>query len=102
MNHYEYMDIHLPKFFEDTKVNGGWEWNAGIISAHGDKFYGYQSKWEDAGIHFHHGCMIMMLTYCNPYGKETRDNVKDVRWVDPSQWVIDNYNRFKKFLPPLN
>jgi len=101
MNHYDFMDLYLPKFFGDVKVDGGWECNCGIISSHGDKFYGYKYKWEEAGIHFFHGCMIMMLTYCSPYGNETRDRVPGIRWVDPSQWVIDNYNRFKEFLPSI-
>jgi len=100
-NHYDFLDAHLPKFLNDTKVRGGWDWNAGIISAHGDKFYGYKDKWEEAGIHFFHGCMIMMLTYCSPYGDETRERVSGVRWVDPSQWVIDNYDRLKNLLPTI-
>lgn len=99
MNHYDFLNKHLRKFFLDVGVDGGWEANCGIISAHGDKFYGYQNRWEKAGIHWYHGCMIMMLTYTSPFGKEVRQ-VGD-KWVDPSHWVIENYSRFQKYLPEV-
>jgi hypothetical protein len=98
-NHYNYLEKHLPKFFEDMSVKGGWKWNVGIIGAHGDKFYGYKDMWGKEGIHFFHGCLIMMLTYVLPFSKESRET--NFGWVDPAQWVIQNYSRFKDQLPPI-
>ncbi len=111
MSHYQYLEKHLPKFLEDTKVRGGWKGNCGLISAHGDKFYTYRQIMEENGIHFYHGVMIGMLTYCYPYEKESREIKQgywkdDTTWIkavwkDPKEWIIENYSRFKEFLPPI-
>jgi hypothetical protein len=121
-NHYDFLEEHLPKFFEDLNVLGGWAGSCGIISAHGDKFSQYKSMWEKEDIHFFHGCMLMMLTYVQPFSKESREVqvfngvtgfpppftngaavVITTKWVDPYKWVIEVFNsgRFKEFLPPI-
>jgi hypothetical protein len=41
-SHYEYLKEHLPAFFNALGVRGGFDANAGIIVAHGDKTYGYK------------------------------------------------------------
>ena len=101
INHYDYLNKHLPNFIKTVVDPKAWDWNRGIISAHGDKFYSYRNRWEKAGIHFFHGCMIMMLTYIPPFSKETRDEVVCGKWVDPANWVINNYKRFSQYLPPI-
>jgi len=70
----------------------------GMITAHGDKCYGYRAEWDAAGIPFEHGVAIYLLTYCSPYSKESRETEEG--WVDPWRWVIANYERFKPHLPP--
>ena len=98
MNHYKWLDEHLMDFFEELGLNTDW-YNRGIIGAHGDKCYGYASKWEDAGIPFPHGVAIYFLTYIDPWAKETRETVNG--WVDAGSWVVKNYDRFKDKLAPL-
>lgn len=97
-NHYDWLDKHLMEFFKkigiNTEVN-----NEGIIVAHGDKFYSYRYSWEEAGIPFFHGAAIMLAGYCQPFSKEVRQT--DHGWVQPDKWVIDNYHRFKEYLPPV-
>lgn len=97
MSHYDYLEEHLPTIFEKVGIN--WDWNAGIIGAHGDKCYGYRDRWEEAGIPFEHGVAIYLMTYCRPYGNEVRQTENS--WVDAWSWVIDNYDRFKEHLPEV-
>lgn len=101
-SHYKWLDVHLPKFFEDCKVRGGWDWNVGIVTAHGDKFYSYRSDFEKAGLHFAHGCAIGLLTYCYPYSTEVRDT--HAGWVPVLDWVLEQHKsgRFAKFLIPVD
>ena len=94
MNHYEWLDKYLPEIFKLLNIN--WDWNAGIIGAHGDKCYSYKSAWEENGIPFEHGVAIYLLTYCRPFAKEVRD--VGGKWVDVNCWVMDNY---QKFLPVI-
>lgn len=97
-NHYDWLDVHLWDFLKQCEVNP--DWHAGIISAHGDKAYSYQTPWEKAGVPFYHGVAIFLLSYCAPYADEVRET-KDKGWVDVCQWVIDNYARFKDKLGPI-
>jgi len=99
MNHYDYLDEHLPAFFEAVGV--AWEGNGGIIVAHGDKCSSYKDGWEEAGIPFPHGAAIYLLSYCHPYSLEVRDT-PDGEWVPPKDWVKANYDRFKAHLPQVS
>ena len=92
ISHYKYLEAVLPTFF--PKVGISWDWNGGVIGAHGDKGYGYKGRWEKAGIPFYHGMALYLMTYCNPYSKELGDD-RSQAW----QWVIDNYPKFKDLLP---
>lgn len=94
-NHYKYLDLVLPDFFKKVGIN--WDWNADIVGAHGDKGYGYKDKWEKHRIPFHKGMAVYLMTYCRPYAKEVRETEQG--WVDPSDWVIENYEKFEHFLP---
>ncbi len=94
-NHYTYLDEHLPAFFEALDVS--WVDHAGIVVSHGDKCYQYRSGWEKAGIPFTHGAAIYLLSYVYPYSAEVRDTLEG--WVPPKDWVVANYDRFKKYLP---
>ena len=99
MSHYDYLDEHLPAFFEAVGV--AWEGNAGIVLAHGDKCYTYHYEWEEAGIPFAHGLAIYLLSYCYPYSQEVRET-PDGGWVPPKDWVRANYDRFKAHLPQVS
>jgi hypothetical protein len=98
MNHYQWLDKNLESFW--IKVTGKTldeSGCAGIVSAHGDKCYGYRMAWEKAGVPFHHGVAIYFLTYIHPFSGEARETPNG-EWVDPKKWVADNYERFKPFL----
>lgn len=75
-----------------------WEYNRGIIVAHGDKCYGYRDIWNAEGIPFAHGVAMYLLTYCYPFDHEVRQT-EERGWVDPYKWVIENYPRYKDLLP---
>lgn len=94
MSHYKYLDEHLEAFWLNVRGRTLEEdWAAGIVSAHGDKGYGYRSDWEQAGIPFEHGMAIYLLTYTDTLGNTPKH--------ESCQWVIDNYDRFKQFLPAV-
>ena len=97
MNHYKWLEKHLPGFFE--KLGVSFDMNAGIIGAHGDKCYCYRTSWEEAGIHFCHGVAMYLLTYVRPFAQEVRDTTGG--WVDPAKWVIENKDRFLPLLDPI-
>jgi len=98
VNHYKWLDKHFFTFLKN--IGGNDSFCGGIVSAHGDKFYGYKGAWEDAGIQFPHGVAICLLTYLNPWCDEVQETPNG--WVDAYQWVIDNYSRFKDMLPPVD
>lgn len=84
---YSYCSAMLEEFWKEVFNKSPSEmWCGGIVSAHGDKCYGYRSEWEDAGIHFYRGTMLYFLSYTSEYKKQSRINV--------SQWVIDQYPNF--------
>lgn len=99
-NHYTYLEKHLPAFWQAIGLKERWFTPSSILSAHGDKAYGYRSKWEKAGIPFNHGVALYLLTYIKPYSEEVRET-RDCGWVDVGEWVISNYDRFKQFLPKV-
>jgi hypothetical protein len=92
-NHYDYLNKHLKVFFDALGI----PYSPGIIGAHGDKAYGYRGEWKDAGIPFHKGVAVYLLTHENPFSKEVRDTPNG--WVAPVDWVVQNYHRFKDKLP---
>jgi len=95
-NHYVYLEKNIENFFE--KIDLSREKAIGLITAHGDKAYFYRKYWEDNGLHFYHGAIIFLLTYCRPYSEEVRET--NHGWVDPFEWVLRNKNRFLPHLPP--
>ena len=91
LSHYDYLELVLNNFwlhvFNKSLRDS---WNAGIIGAHGDKGYGYRDTWEKAGISFHRGMMLYLLTYTGEIG--------DTPKHESCLWVINNYN---KYLPMI-
>ncbi len=96
-SHYAYLDAHLRAFFERLGV--AWNTCAGIVSAHGDKFYGYRTAFESAGIPFAQGVAIGLLSYVRPFCDETRQTQSG--WVPVEDWVVANKERFLPLLPPI-
>lgn len=95
-SHYDWLKDNMATFL--TNLGHDNISARGLISAHGDKCYGYEEYWEDAGVPFEHGVAIYLLGRIQPYADEIRQQ-NDGIWVDPKQWVIDNYSRFKDYLP---
>lgn len=101
-NHYSYLERYLPRFLNTVaEVFGAetcaWRHNRNIISSHGDKCFQYRRKWERMGISFVHGSALYLLTHCYPFCLECRSTPEG--WVSPEDWVIDNYWKFKAYLP---
>lgn len=96
INHYQWLEINFEKFLINIGLDHPHDYN-GLITADGDKCYGYRSEWEKNNIPFHHGVAIYLLTNISPFSKEVRDTKKG--WVAPKEWVIQNYNNFKQYLP---
>jgi hypothetical protein len=60
MNHYEWLDENFPDFC--SKLNINFETRcAGIITAHGDKCYGYESIWKKIIYHLNMGSLFILL-----------------------------------------
>lgn len=90
------MKANLDTFLKRVGINV--DWSAGLITAHGDKCYGYKWRWEEENIPFEHGVAIYLLTYFKEY--DIREQYeRSGKWIDPGQWVIDNYARFRPYLP---
>jgi hypothetical protein len=96
-NHYDYCDKTLANFWDALGINYHNKFSPeGITTAHGDKCYSYKDIWEKNGISFNHGVAIYLLSYIKPYSTEVRETSNG--WVDPCEWVINNYTKFKPFL----
>ena len=95
MNHYDWLEEHLKEFFENVGVEI--DYHSGLITAHGDKCYGYEHIWTENEIPFRYGVAIYLLSYMKPFSDEVRDTENE--WVYPDIWVITNYLRFLPFFP---
>jgi hypothetical protein len=99
VSHYKYLDIAFPMFLKNIGHGDKWEWNCGIVTAHGDKGYSYRNDWEERNIPFHEGMVLYLLTYMNPWANEARNT--NHGFIDPKEWVINNYDRFKNDIPKV-
>lgn len=94
VSHYVWLEEHLPAFLakvglKDVAVRP-------LLSAHGDKFYGYKRAFENAGMAFHEGVAIGLLTYFAPFDAEARQTPSG--WVRVEDWVVKNKERFLPLL----
>ena len=96
-SHYDYLEQHMPQFLVDVGLTR--DHFCGLLSAHGDKAYGYRRTWQEAGVHFYHGVAIYLLSYFRPFSQEVRETANG--WVPTDKWVIDNIVRFLPYLPPV-
>lgn len=74
-----------------------WEDNAGIVAAHADKCDQYRSTWEKAGIPYHHGAALYLLSYTSRYADSVRQTPRG--FIPPAQWVIDIHREIGHLLP---
>lgn len=95
-SHYDWLKVNFETFLTNLNLENP-NFHLGLISAHGDKCSCQRYEWEDIGIPFEHGVAIYLLTYIRPWSKEVRETEKG--WINPIQWVKDNYKRFKYALP---
>ena len=95
-NHYNWLDKNLSTFYERLGI----PYNSGVITAHGDKVYGYKDRFDKVNLHFYHGVAIYLITYERPFNKEVRET--DHGWVAPIDWILENKDRFLKLLPPID
>jgi hypothetical protein len=99
MNHYKWLENNLPVFFDNIGLSNYKKYCQSIISADGDKCGSYERKWQQNNIPFVHGVALYLITKISPYNIEARETKNG--WIDPGNWVIDNYNKFKIFLPNI-
>jgi len=98
-SHYGWLEANLVQFFKNLGRKDA-EWWPGIISAHGDKGYLHKCDWAEHGICFEHGMALFLLAYMKPYRRtEVYDPFDNPTGMHIKQWVINNYLRFKPFLP---
>jgi hypothetical protein len=97
-SHYDWLDAHFVEFARALNVPAA-EYTHGLISAHGDKFYTYRNVFETAGLAFHEGVAIGLLSYISPYSRECRET--EAGWVPVESWIIANKDRFLSILRGL-
>ena len=96
--HYGWLGRNLIIFLQRVGFSDA-KYCIGLISAHGDKGYGYKRDWEEAGIPYEQGMAVYMLTYLSPWSKTVRET--DAGWVDPCQWVVEHHNKYKELFEGL-
>lgn len=84
-SHYDYLE-----YFYSTVCSNLCEPDVykGNFSSSGDKMYQYRDRWERAGVPWFHGVVCYMLMD-SVYPNTVRQT--NAGWIDPAQWVIDNY-----------
>jgi hypothetical protein len=98
-SHYDYLRRMWAPFIKEIGAYNEWNCNEGMISAHGDKGYGYNYIWEETGIPFNHGMLLFLLSYARPYADEVR-NTSD-GFVNVGEWVVSKYPEFKEVIEKL-
>lgn len=104
MSELDYLIKYYPVFWESLTgkplkgaLDGGIN-NTISHLYHSDKSHQYQDAWIDADIHPFNGTMLYLLTHELPWSEECRvlsAPGKAYGWLDPNQWVMDNYERFR-------
>lgn len=90
-SHYDYLDTMLQDFWLAVFGKTADEmWCGGIVSAHGDKAYGYKDQWKKADVPFKHGVLIFLLSYTSELGDRPKH--------ESSEWVIENYPKYKPMI----
>ena len=93
INHYKYLEKYFQTIVENFGLNSRFV-NNGLISAHGDKCYGYKDFWEERGIEFHHGATLYILSHTVLFQEDTRANI--------GEWVVRMYEEHENKLPKID
>lgn len=96
-SHYTWLEVNFPTVLKNLGLDEHIKYVNSIISADGDKCYCYQHKWKLNNIPFSHGVALYLLTNIPPYDAEVRQTKNG--WISPDNWVINNYDKFKQYLP---
>lgn len=98
VNHYEWLEQHFESFCDGLQIKPVFYKGCvqGILACDGDKCEQYKNRWENAGVPYVHGAAIYLITKMAPFSSEVRNTANG--FVEPGQWVIINYERFKPFL----
>lgn len=98
-NYYKWLDDYLPIVFLNLELEQYVPYCESIIISDADKCYGYESIWNKSNIPFEHGSALYLISKLPPYHEEVRDTPNG--WISPDKWVINNYDRFKEYLPEI-
>ena len=87
-SHYHFLEEHFDTILSRMGKHDVVGKYGSFVSS-GDKYRQYQDKWGKANIPYFHGAAmyhLMEMFYLDEI-RQTKNG-----WVDPWQWVIDNYN----------
>jgi len=96
-NPYAWLNDNMNTFLSLLKIEG--VNSESLIILHSDKCKDYKAFWNEQNIPFAHGIAIYLLMYIPIFSKEIQNTT--IGWMSPYMWVIDNYPKFKPFLPPI-
>lgn len=100
MSHYDWLENNFFVFLKELGLSKKQiDNNIGIIVAHGDKCYSYESIWDEHNIPFKYGVALYLLSYINPWSDTCRNTNNG--FIKPYEWVIDNYRKYKEILNDL-
>lgn len=90
-NVYTYLEYMVPEFrnvyFGESCTS--YVFSSGLISAHGDKGYGYYSTFNENNINYCRGMLLFLLTYT----KEM-----DLPKHKSCEWIVSNYQKYLPFI----
>lgn len=86
-SHYDYLSEMLnPFWYQVFGKTADQMWQGGMVTAHGDKAYGYKDQWQKHNIPFHHGVLLFLLSYTKEYGDRPKHESVD--------WVVEVYPKY--------
>lgn len=91
MSHYKWVEENINAVAE--KLGCHTRENRGMVHAHGDKCYSFQSFWKTLGIPFHEGVLLYCLSRDRNYADEVRQTSKGFVPVD--HWVATMWQKHR-------
>lgn len=88
LDHYDFIEKYGEVFAEGLNIPAIRDINDDA-QAYGDKCYGYEERWNDAGIPFPIGAMIYLVGRHYPFSQTVRET--SAGWVDPGDWVVHTW-----------
>lgn len=100
MNHYEWCEKNLKTFFSRVNIDVSQKLIDNLMVCDGDKIYQYKYKFEKNNIPFFHGVAMYLMLDFPPYSSQVRETQNG--FISPSDWIIENYPKFKNQFQGLN